>query len=106
MVSKTNQRSPPQSPQKRERCPQDMFDPILRRFAGQFSAVEFRYRTELIDLEEGRTGVVATLRDAVTGQEDKLIADYLVGTDGAASLVREKLGIPMRGEPVLTYTTN
>jgi 2-polyprenyl-6-methoxyphenol hydroxylase-like FAD-dependent oxidoreductase len=106
MVSKSEEPCPPQSPQKRERCPQDMFDPILRRFAGQFSAVEFRYRTELIDLEEGRTGVVATLRDAVTGQEDKLIADYLVGTDGAASLVREKLGIPMRGEPVLTYTTN
>jgi len=106
MVSKSEELCPPQSPQKRERCPQDMFDPILRRFAGQFSAVEFRYRTELIDLEEGRTGVVATLRDLETGQEEKVIANYLVGTDGAASIVREKLGIPMRGEPVLTHTTN
>jgi 2-polyprenyl-6-methoxyphenol hydroxylase-like FAD-dependent oxidoreductase len=106
MVSKSEEPCPPQSPQKRERCPQDMFDPILRRFAGQFSAVEFRYRTELIDLEEGRTGVVATLRDLETGQEEKVIANYLVGTDGAASIVREKLGIPMRGEPVLTHTTN
>jgi 2-polyprenyl-6-methoxyphenol hydroxylase-like FAD-dependent oxidoreductase len=106
MVSKGEEPCPPQSPQKRERCPQDMFDPILRRFAGQFSAVEFRYQTELIDLDEGRTGVVATLRDLATGQEEKIVADYLVGTDGAASIVREKLGIPMRGEPVLTYTTN
>jgi 2-polyprenyl-6-methoxyphenol hydroxylase-like FAD-dependent oxidoreductase len=106
MVSKGDEPCPSQSPQKRERCPQDMFDPILRRFAGQFSAVEFRYRTELIDLDEGRTGVVATLRDLATGQEEKIVADYLVGTDGAASIVREKLGIPMRGEPVLTYTTN
>jgi 2-polyprenyl-6-methoxyphenol hydroxylase-like FAD-dependent oxidoreductase len=106
MASKSEEPCPPQSPQKRERCPQDMFDPILRRFAGQFSAVEFRYRTELIDLEEGRTSVVATLRDLDTGREDKVVANYLVGTDGAASVVREKLGIPMRGEPVLTYTTN
>jgi len=106
MASKSEEPCPPQSPQKRERCPQDMFDPILRRFAGQFSAVEFRYRTELIDLEEGGTSVVATLRDLDTGREDKVVADYLVGTDGAASIVREKLGIPMRGEPVLTYTTN
>jgi 2-polyprenyl-6-methoxyphenol hydroxylase-like FAD-dependent oxidoreductase len=106
MASKSEEPCPPQSPQKRERCPQDMFDPILRRFAGQFSAVEFRYRTELVDLEEGRTSVVATLRDLVTGQEEKVVADYLVGTDGGASVVREKLGIPMRGEPVLTYTTN
>jgi 2-polyprenyl-6-methoxyphenol hydroxylase-like FAD-dependent oxidoreductase len=106
MASKSEEPCPPQSPQKRERCPQDMFDPILRRFAGQFSAVEFRYRTELIDIEEDRASVTATLRDVVTGQEEKIVADYLVGTDGAASVVREKLGIPMRGEPVLTYTTN
>ena len=106
MASKSEEPCPPQSPQKRERCPQDMFDPILRRFAGQFNAVEFRYRTELIDLEEGRTSVVATLRDLDTRREDKVVADYVVGTDGAASVVREKLGIPMRGEPVLTYTTN
>jgi 2-polyprenyl-6-methoxyphenol hydroxylase-like FAD-dependent oxidoreductase len=106
MVSKGEEPCPPQSPQKRERCPQDMFDPILRRFASQFSAVEFRYRTELIDLRESHAGVTARLRDLATGREYELDANYLVGTDGAASIVREKIGIPMRGEPVLTYTTN
>jgi 2-polyprenyl-6-methoxyphenol hydroxylase-like FAD-dependent oxidoreductase len=106
MVSKSEEPCPPQSPQKRERCPQDMFDPILRRFASQFSEVEFRYQTELLDLREKGSGVVATLRDLATGREEELAADYLVGTDGGASVVREKLGIPMRGEAVLTYTTN
>ncbi len=38
--------------------------------------------------------------------EETVCVDYLVGTDGAASVVREKLGIPMHGESVLTYTTN
>jgi 2-polyprenyl-6-methoxyphenol hydroxylase-like FAD-dependent oxidoreductase len=33
-------------------------------------------------------------------------AEYLVGTDGAASTVRQVLGIPMSGNPALTYTTN
>lgn len=94
------------SPQKRERCPQDMFDPILRKFANQFSEVEFRYQTELVDLSESSTGVVARIRDPATGRQDELLADYLVGTDGAATVVREKLAIPMRGEPVLTCTTN
>jgi 2-polyprenyl-6-methoxyphenol hydroxylase-like FAD-dependent oxidoreductase len=106
MVSKGEEPCPPQSPQKRERCPQDMFDPILRRFAGQFSSVEFRYRTELVDLRQTNAGVVAKLRDTETGREYELEAEYLVGTDGAASAVREKVGIAMRGEPVLTYTTN
>jgi len=106
MVSKGEEPCPPQSPQKRERCPQDMFDPILHRFAGQFSSVEFRYRTELLDLRESKAGVVAKLREVETGKEFELEAEYLVGTDGAASAVREKVGIAMHGEPVLTYTTN
>ena len=106
MVSKSEERCPPQSPQKRERCPQDMFDPILRRFAGQFGEVELRYRTELIDFEERKGDVVAKLRNLETGATETVTAGFLVGTDGAASIVREKLGIAMQGEPVLTYTTN
>jgi 2-polyprenyl-6-methoxyphenol hydroxylase-like FAD-dependent oxidoreductase len=106
MVSKNEERSPPQSPQKRERCPQDMFDPILRRFAGQFGEIAFRYRTELIDFEERKDDVIATLRNLENGVVETVTAGYLVGADGAASVVREKLGIAMQGEPVLTYTTN
>ena len=105
MPSKDEEPCPPQSAQKRERCPQDMFDPILRRFASQFGVVEFSYRTELVDFSETKTGVLATLCDP-KGDQYHVACDYLVGTDGAASVVREKLGIPMHGEPVLTYTTN
>jgi 2-polyprenyl-6-methoxyphenol hydroxylase-like FAD-dependent oxidoreductase len=106
MVSKNEELCPPQSPQKRERCPQDMFDPILRRFASRFPEVTLSYRTELVDLDEGEAGVTAKLRNPETGVEEIVSADYLVGTDGAASVVREKLGIAMLGESVLTYTTN
>jgi 2-polyprenyl-6-methoxyphenol hydroxylase-like FAD-dependent oxidoreductase len=41
---------PPQSPQRRERCPQDMFDPILRRFVESFSNVASHYQTEFMGL--------------------------------------------------------
>jgi hypothetical protein len=46
------------------------------------------------------------LRNLETGLEEVVSADYLIGTDGAASVVREKLRIAMLGETVLTYTTN
>jgi len=36
---------PPQSPQKRERCPQNFFDPVLARFADTFPHVTRRYHT-------------------------------------------------------------
>jgi 2-polyprenyl-6-methoxyphenol hydroxylase-like FAD-dependent oxidoreductase len=97
---------PPQSPQKRERVPQDMFDPILKRFATSFPTLDLQYETALIGFEEDADGVRATVRDNRTGATRVLVADYLIGTDGGASLVRERTGITMAGNPALTYTTN
>src|SRR5712691_4140353 len=97
---------PPQSPQKRERVPQDMFDPILKRFATSFDCVRLAYHSELVAFEETPDGVRATLRDPRNGAARDITADYLIGTDGGASFVRERLGITMSGNPALTYTTN
>jgi 2-polyprenyl-6-methoxyphenol hydroxylase-like FAD-dependent oxidoreductase len=97
---------PPQSPQKRERVPQDMFDPILKRFATSFDCVDLRYQTALVGFEDGPDHVTATLRDSRTGATRTLTADYLIGADGGASTVREGAGIAMSGTPALTYTTN
>jgi 2-polyprenyl-6-methoxyphenol hydroxylase-like FAD-dependent oxidoreductase len=97
---------PPESPQKRERVPQDMFDPILQRFACSFPHVTLRHNAELIDLAESADRVHARVRNTATGEIDTVEADYLVGTDGGGSTVRERLGIAMSGNPALTYTTN
>jgi 2-polyprenyl-6-methoxyphenol hydroxylase-like FAD-dependent oxidoreductase len=103
---RAQEQCPPQSPQKRERVPQDMFDPILRRFVETFPHVRLRYGAELTSFEETAGGVVAQVRDVATGETRDVAADYLVGTDGGASLVRERAGITMSGNPALTYTTN
>ncbi len=97
----------PQSPYSRgERCPQDFFDPVLRRFAGQFPHVSLRHEVELTGFEEREDGVTAYLLDRRSGREEQVRASYLVGCDGGTSTVREALGIPMSGPPALTYTTN
>jgi 2-polyprenyl-6-methoxyphenol hydroxylase-like FAD-dependent oxidoreductase len=103
---RAQEKCPPQSPQKRERVPQDMFDPILQRFVRGFPHVRLCYRSELVSFAETANGVTAQLRDAASGEIRELAADYLVGTDGGASLVRECTGITMSGNPALTYTTN
>jgi 2-polyprenyl-6-methoxyphenol hydroxylase-like FAD-dependent oxidoreductase len=99
------ERPPPQSPVKRERCPQDMFDPILRRWVESMPLATLRYRTELISFVETAQGVTATLRNT-NGAEETIAADYLVGADGGSSTVRQALGIKMLGQPALTHTTN
>jgi 2-polyprenyl-6-methoxyphenol hydroxylase-like FAD-dependent oxidoreductase len=98
-------RAPYQSPAHRERCPQDLFDPILRRFAESFIETDLRYHHELLRFSEEDDGVRAIVRSSA-GTEITVMADYLVGCDGAASTVRSGLGISMSGRGVLTYTTN
>jgi 2-polyprenyl-6-methoxyphenol hydroxylase-like FAD-dependent oxidoreductase len=104
--SPREEKPPAQSPQKRERCPQDFFDPVLVRFARRFPHVTLRYDTELVAFEERPQGVAAALVDKLTGKRDRIEASYLVGCDGGASTVREQLGIAMSGSQVLTHTTN
>jgi 2-polyprenyl-6-methoxyphenol hydroxylase-like FAD-dependent oxidoreductase len=104
--SPREEKPPPQSPQKRERCPQNFFDPVLARFCGSFSHVTRRYRTELVDFTEHDAGVTAHLIDHATGRDEVIEAAYMVACDGAGGTIRERLGIKLSGNPVLTYTTN
>jgi 2-polyprenyl-6-methoxyphenol hydroxylase-like FAD-dependent oxidoreductase len=97
---------PPQSPQKRERVPQDMFDPILQRFARSFPHVTLRYDTELVEFRQDDGGVQATVLDRRSGKTETIEGGIMAAADGGASFVRERLGIAMSGNPALTYTTN
>lgn len=97
---------PEQSPQKRERCPQNFFDPVLTGFAKKTGKVQIRYSTEYVSHEERKDGVTVIVRDLASGKEELIDCLYLVGCDGGASRVKENLGIRMTGTPALTYTTN
>ena len=101
-----DEKIPPQSPQKRERCPQNFFDPVLQKFARRSGLAELMYETEMVSFMETADEVTAIVRDVRTGAERTIEAQYLVGTDGGASTVRQALGIGMTGEPTLTHTTN
>ncbi len=97
----------PQSTYSRgERCPQNFFDPVLARFAGQFPAVELRFEAEVLGFEERPDRVIAHTRNLATGAEQQVEGSYLVGCDGGSSMVRKQLGIGMTGPAALTHTTN
>jgi 2-polyprenyl-6-methoxyphenol hydroxylase-like FAD-dependent oxidoreductase len=97
---------PPQSPQRRERCPQDKFDPVLRAWVKRFPQIDLRYRNELLELEEGEDGVVARVRDLEREETYSVEARYVAGCDGASSTVAKTLGTTYTGQAVLTNTTN
>lgn len=97
---------PPQSPQIRERCPQNMFDPILRKFAERYDTVDLRYRHRLNSFTQDNQRVIAEIDNLETGETYTLPARFMVACDGAGSRIRSALGIEMIGNPALTYTTN
>src|SRR5262249_21314047 len=70
-------RPPGVSPQKRERCPQNMFAPILRAFAASHPTVELRYRARLTSFSQNAEGITAEVEDG-TGRS-QIRARYIAG---------------------------
>ncbi len=81
------------SPEPSQRCPQVWFDPVLEAGLKRFDEVELLRDHELVDFNENADGVLATIRNKSTGEEQQTLANYLVGTDGSGSRVREQAGI-------------
>lgn len=106
MPSMKDELPPSESPAKRERCPQNFFDPVLREFATAQPGVELRYGTEYISHSEEDAGVRTRIKLLSTGEEREIFSRFVVACDGGNSVVRKQLGIEMHGAGLLTYTTN
>ena len=96
----------PLYPEHGQWVPQYKLEEVLRGHAATLDAVEFRFSTELVDASQDDGHVSATLRDRHTGAEQHVVADFLVGADGARSAVRDLIGASMRGQYGLSRNYN
>ncbi|MFI6659413.1 FAD-dependent monooxygenase [Streptomyces sp. NPDC050523] len=64
------------------------------------AGVEFRHETELTGLTQDAGGVTVQIRTG-GGETESLRAEYVVGTDGMRSAVREAIGLPFPGHSVI-----
>ncbi len=76
--------------------PQSTLEGVLGDFVTSVG-LEVEWGTELIGFTQDAEGVTATLRDA-DGQEETVRAAWLVGCDGAHSVVRHTLEIDFAGK--------
>lgn len=75
---------------------QPELEALLRATAQQFPHLTIRQNARVTALTQHDGGVRADVTDAATGAEDSVLADYVLGCDGANSLVRAWTGTPMR----------
>lgn len=101
-----DEQSPPFSPQKRERCPQNYFDPVLLQAVRSYNSATVRHCNRLVAFRQDENRVLAEIEDVRSGLRQTMACQYLVGCDGAGSMVRQGLGVKMLGENVLTNSVN
>ncbi len=75
-------------------------EPLLRDVAAGLPGVSVVFDQEVTGYEERADGVLTTVRTAA-GEERRIASRYLVGCDGAASVVRGQLGFELQGDSLL-----
>jgi 2-polyprenyl-6-methoxyphenol hydroxylase-like FAD-dependent oxidoreductase len=86
--------------------PQYSVEEVLRAHAQSLPGVEIRFNCELLGFEQDGERVSARLHD-MEGRGDSVVdTDFLVGADGARSMVREAIGARMQGQSSLSRNYN
>lgn len=86
--------------------PQYTVEEVMRAHAQSLPGVALRFKTEVTAFTQDAGGVQAVVRDIATGTERTVRADFLVGADGARSMVREAIGARYEGTYGLSRNYN
>ena len=68
---------------------------LLREHAGKYDNVTVHTDCEVVDIDDSTVPVVLKTKNRATGDTSQVTADWVVGCDGARSMVREKIGTGM-----------
>lgn len=85
--------------------PQTYLEPILVKNATA-RGTQSRFSTEYLSHAQDADGVTTTVRDRLTGMTYDVRSKYLIGADGARSLVAEHLGLPYEGKMDIAGSMN
>lgn len=100
------EKRPDWSPEGMCQCPQIFFDPILGERVSQLEKVTVLHETEMRDFQARHDGVSVAIGNVAGGDSREVRARYLVGCDGAHSMIREKMGIELLGEGGIANSVN
>lgn len=85
------------SPSRPAWGPQTHVEEVLLRLADSYAELTIERGVEVVELRQSGDEVLLGLRDRSTQGERTVSASYVVGADGAHSLVRRELGLVLEG---------
>jgi 3-(3-hydroxy-phenyl)propionate hydroxylase len=74
---------------------QPTLEQVLRDGFERFEALEFRRNSEVVALRQRSEGATVVVRDTKSGVEEELESRFVLGADGASSIVRSLSGIEL-----------
>src|SRR6201996_3695309 len=89
------------TPEPPHRINQIYLEPVLFAHAKSMPGVRILNRKEVAAFEQDDTGVIATATDLEGGPSLTIAADYMIGADGAHSMVRRRIGATLTGDAML-----
>jgi 2-polyprenyl-6-methoxyphenol hydroxylase-like FAD-dependent oxidoreductase len=89
------------TPEPPHRINQIFLEPILFEHAAAEPRIRIINRTSVDDVVVGDTSARVTLRDLETGAVRRVSCRYLIGCDGARSIVRKAIGAELAGDAVV-----
>jgi 2-polyprenyl-6-methoxyphenol hydroxylase-like FAD-dependent oxidoreductase len=89
------------TPEPPHRINQIFLEPILFAHAEAQPQIRILSRTAVEDVAVADEGATASLRDLDTGAVGRLACRFLVGCDGARSIVRKAIGARLQGDAVV-----
>lgn len=92
------------SPEKKQRCPQLWFDPILAQKAKKSELIDLQYQKELISFTQNDDGISAIVKGTQDEGLHEVHAEYLIACDGAGSNIRKASHIDLEGDAALSYS--
>jgi 2-polyprenyl-6-methoxyphenol hydroxylase-like FAD-dependent oxidoreductase len=86
--------------------PQYKLEAVMSEHAQSLASVRIEFGQEYLSFEQDGGAVQVRVRDLASGGERVIRADYLIGADGARSLVRDQIGAKMIGTYGLSRNYN
>jgi len=87
-------------------CASIFYEPVLVQHIESLPSVSTKLRHSLDAFTQDADGVSATVTNHVTGENEVIRCQYLVGCDGASSSVAKGLGVTYEGVGTLTKSVN